>query len=160
MLQVSLFSAGEMNHVTKYHAALGGCHNYFFYIGAFNLANLLTKIPGKIVATGQALNTYGNPVEFQKEQVSADNIQKFLDNFSISHKQVGITISSVRVGSSKILQITCPEGNLEKLINALVNSFKFALKNRNDPTLRAIDDYNVNHFTSDVTWSNGFGHPR
>lgn len=51
LLQVSLFSPNSENS-NQYEHALGGGKCHYFHIGAFNIACLLAKLPGKMNIIG------------------------------------------------------------------------------------------------------------
>ncbi|PWY55172.1 hypothetical protein DGG96_13405 [Legionella qingyii] len=122
LLQVSLFSLNDTVDPIKYEHVLGGGTCHFFYIGAFNFASLLTKIPGNMEII------IPHPIPPQREQIKADNVLLFLKAFSIHHKKLGIKIISTSGGYGKNLTIELPVGNAEQLRNALSASFSFALK--------------------------------
>lgn len=125
LLQVSLFSmAIGTTDPIKYEHVLGGGNCHFFHIGAFNLASLLTKIPGNMDIT----TPY--PKNPKRELVKADNVLLFLKAYSIHHKKFGIKISSKSNAYGKILSVELPMGNSKKLCDELADSLSFALKKR------------------------------
>ena len=122
LLQVSMFTAMPSNdHSLKYDHVLGGGKCHYFYIGAFNLAALITKIPGTIEVRGNRNK------KLNKTQVKADNIELFLENFLVHHKTTGITISSSSGGYGKLLNIIIPEGDQNKLGEVLDDPYPHAL---------------------------------
>lgn len=139
LLQVSLFSLNDTLDPIKYEHVLGGGICHFFYIGAFNFASLLTKIPGSM----DIITPY--PITPKREQVKADNVLLFLKAFSIHHKKLGIKITSTSGGYGKNLAISLPEGNADKLRDALADSFSFALKERT--SIKAIGGWNDSGYT-------------
>ncbi|WP_203110779.1 hypothetical protein [Legionella bononiensis] len=121
LLQVSLFSPST-NDTQRYEHALGGGKCHFFYIGAFNLACALAKIPGPMEITAG----YGQTAK--REQLIADNVGLFLDSFSIKHQGINTTIASDSGAYGKTLTVQCPEGDSSKLQFALFDVFRFAVK--------------------------------
>lgn len=121
LLQVSLFTP-TVSEIPMYEHALGGGKCHYFYIGAFNFACLLAKIPGKM----EILGSYGHKAE--PEHLKVDNVGMFLDGFVFHHKAIGIKISSESGAYGKTLTVECPEGDSSKLREALDDSFSFALK--------------------------------
>lgn len=121
LLQVSLFTP-TVSETPLYEHALGGGKCHYFYIGAFNFACLLAKIPGKV----EILGSYGHKAE--PEHLKVDNVGMFLDGFVFHHKAIGIKISSESGAYGKTLTVECSEGDSSKLRGALDNSFSFALR--------------------------------
>ena len=121
LLQVSLFSPST-NDTQIYEHALGGGKCHFFYIGAFNLACALAKIPGPMEITAG----YGQTAT--REQLTADNVGLFLNSFSIKHQAINTTIASDSGAYGKTLTVTCSEGDSSKLQHALYDVFMFAVK--------------------------------
>ncbi len=139
LLQVSLFSLNDTMDPLKYEHVLGGGICHFFYIGAFNFASLLTKIPGNM----DIITPY--PITQKKELVKADNVLLFLKAFSIHHKKLGIKITSTSGGYGKNLTVELPEGNADELRDALADSFSFALKGR--APIKSIGGWNDSGYT-------------
>ncbi|WP_131793423.1 hypothetical protein [Legionella brunensis] len=120
-MQVSLFTPST-TEIHKYEHALGGGKCHYFHIGAFNLASLLAKIPGKMTVSA----SYGQKRE--REHLKADNIGMFLDSFKVQHHLLGITITSESGAYGKVLSVTCPEGDASNLERPLWDVFSFAVK--------------------------------
>lgn len=121
LFQVSLFS--PLND-QKYGLVLGGGKCHYFHIGAFNLASLLTKIPG-------AMEIEGNYQEKKdRVQLKADNVAMFLETFAVEHRSLGIKIDSKAGRYGKVLSIKCPEGDPIKLAEALEAVFSFCVKKK------------------------------
>ncbi len=115
LLQVSLFTPveGEEN---AYSPMLGGgvCHG--FDHEAFNLATLLTQIPGKIVIRGN-----NNSIR-DKKFLNANFVMEFISHFSFEHANIGLIISSKNSsGYGKKLHVQTPftEEQSAKLSEAL-----------------------------------------
>ena len=131
LLQVSLYTPTEDAHPVKYQHALGGGKCHYFYIGAFNLAHLLTKIPGTITVTKSLKQKQAT-----KEEVRADRVDEFLEGFKIHHKGIAMTISSTAGQYGKMLKVTIPIGadkeetrKLSKLLQgALEHPLAYAAK--------------------------------
>ncbi|CAM3057941.1 Uncharacterised protein [Legionella steigerwaltii] len=137
LLQVSLYSVtNDAIEPIKYEPVLGGGTCHFFYIGAFNLASLLTKIPGNM----EIITPY--PITPKRELVKADNVLLFLRSFSIHHKSIGIKITSKSRGYCKSLSVDLPMGDESKFCDALTDIFSFALKQ--GASLKAIGGSNWN----------------
>ncbi|KTD71045.1 hypothetical protein Lste_0369 [Legionella steelei] len=140
LLQVSLFSvAKDATESIKYEHVLGGGACHFFYIGAFNFASLLTKIPGSMDIT----TPY--PITPKRELVKADNVLLFLKSFSVHHKRIGIKITSKSNVYGKSLLVDLPMGNASKFCDALMNVFSFALKK--DAAIKAIGGWSSPGYT-------------
>lgn len=140
LLQVSLLSiTKDTTDPINYIPVLGGGNCHFFYIGAFNFASLLTKIPGRMEIS---IPFPPNP---KREFVKADNIHSFLRSYSIYHKKWGIKISSNSGFYGKNLNVVLPEGNANQFRDALTHSFSFALKK--GASLKAIDGWTDSEYT-------------
>lgn len=123
MLQVSLFSAVQASdHSIKYENMLGGGKCHAFITGAFNLAHLISKISGPMDIT------HSSNEKAERNQLNANNINLFLDGFSIHHKLSGLKISSKSSGYGKTLEVQIPQGDSSNLIMALLKTFNFAVK--------------------------------
>lgn len=131
LLQVSMLSVvQDVDLSIKYEQALGGGKCHYFYIGAFNFAHLLTKIPGLMNIT------IGQGKQVEREQVKADNVGIFLESFRVHHKNIDMKISSHSGPYGKILEAHIPVGNdideTTKLSfifkEALEHPLRFALK--------------------------------
>ncbi|WP_454781967.1 hypothetical protein [Legionella sp. WA2022007384] len=139
LLQVSLLSLNDTLEPAKYEHVLGGGTCHFFYIGAFNFASLLTKIPGDMdIETPDSTAS-------KRELVKADNVLLYLKAFSILHKKFNIKITSTSGGYGKTLIVELPIGNAERLRNALIDSLSFAL--RKPSLIRAIGGWNDSGYT-------------
>ncbi|STY83185.1 Uncharacterised protein [Legionella quateirensis] len=121
LLQVSLFSPSTKD-TQIYEHALGGGKCHYFYIGAFNLACALAKIPGPMEITA------GYGLTATREQLTTENVGLFLERFIIKHKVINTTIASDSGAYGKTLTVECPEGESSKLQFALTDLFRFAVK--------------------------------
>lgn len=120
LLQVSLFTPNDVNSKeVEYVPALGGGKCHYVDLAAFTFAELLIRIPGKIVAS----SGYGNVL---KEKFNANNIGNFLDGFRFKHNALKITINSTIGPYGKILEISFPVGDSTKLKNVLCDAYDFA----------------------------------
>ena len=126
LFQVSLFtpSVSEGDVPVKYEPALGGGDCHFFYIGAFNFASLLSKIPGK-------MEVLGNGTPRSKDDLRIDRVEQFLGSFSIFHKTLQLCIVSANSrGYGQLLTIEkSPFDDASDLATALSEElFEFALR--------------------------------
>ncbi|HGU7315425.1 TPA: hypothetical protein ACNBB3_000930 [Legionella pneumophila] len=124
LLQLSMLSPSiSINQTQKYEHVLGGGKCHYFLIGAFNFASLLAKVPGKMTVTGN------NGKQLTREQIKADNVGLFLNEFEIRHHALGITISSGSGAYGKKLSVQSPAGS-DELYKALFIKvpFEFAVK--------------------------------
>ena len=124
LLQVSLYSAAKTNDGSvRYEGVLGGGKCHFFFIGAFNLTCLISKVPGKI-----AINEERSSGPMDIKLLRIDNVECFLDSFDVHHKSMGMRIASKSGGYGKTLNVTVPEGNANALERALHDIFLFAFQ--------------------------------
>ena len=123
LLQVSFFNVTQADGASiKYEHALGGGKCHYFHVGAFNLAHLLTKIPGPIEIKANRNK------KAERNDLQLVNVEMFLDNFNVHHKRIGMSISSKSGAYGKVLSIKIPEGDSIKLTEALEHPFTFSLK--------------------------------
>ncbi|CEK10112.1 hypothetical protein [Legionella hackeliae] len=143
LLQVSLYSFNS--ELQAYEPALGGgkCHD--FYIGAFNLACLLSRIPGKLsLKVGRE--------EVDKKRLHMEGVDLFLARFTFHHKLLGLTIASDSgYGLCKVLHIETKEFDSERLTNALLDCFDFAKKKGADLDLKDIADWDSSDYNTSYT---------
>jgi hypothetical protein len=123
LLQVSLFSP-SINDTERYEHVLGGGNCHYFYIGPFNFACALAKVPGKMEISGN----HGQAIS--REQLNAGNVGLFLHEFRIKHQLTRTTIASSTGAYGKTLNVECPLGNSSRLQSALQDNafFFFAFK--------------------------------
>lgn len=121
LLQVSLFTPSVAD-TQRYEHALGGGKCHYFYIGAFNFASMIAKVPGKMTVTGN----YEAPKDVNDLKI--DNVAMFLEKFSVHHHVLGLKITSESGAYGKTLDVICPEGNPDKLRQGLDYSFSFAMR--------------------------------
>lgn len=137
LLQVSFFSVvPNSSNPIKYEPALGGGKCHVFYVGAFCLAGLLSKVPGKVMLNDKVIP------EEDKYSLSLSNVEGVLDEFTFKHVHSGIEIIQGSGGYGKTLEVKIPEGDSVKLRRELSDTFDYALKNGRG--LRSFGNYQNN----------------
>ena len=129
LLQVSLYTQVEDTDggVELYEPALGGGKCHSINIGAFNLACLLTSVPGPMCI--ELFGSRHKKIEKVREQVRMEFVGAFLHGYSITHLGVGVAISSKSNSYGYDVGVKAAEGNSDLLAGALSRVFSFAVKN-------------------------------
>lgn len=142
LLQISLFSISP-DDKDRYEPALGGGKCHSINIGAYNLAVLLSKIPGPI-EIGSAGGLRGRGV-IDPRKLRVERIGDFLAGYRFHHRHTGISIVSATQGYGQMVTMTVPEGQSEALQGPINNVFAFAFLK--DQPLDQIAGWNTNSYS-------------
>jgi len=124
LVQVSFFTPVEGVPELAYTQALGGAKCHDFFIGAFSFAMLLSRLAGR--SEIKAINEKFS----EKKFFNLHNINFYLDHFSFTHLETGITVTVQAVlHGFKGLEIKFPGDDKHILQNALAGIFGFAVSN-------------------------------
>lgn len=122
LLQVSLFYPIVTSDCIKYTQVLGGGKCHYFYVGAFNFANLLTSIPGNIKVQDSHRR---DPTP---EKFKIDFVERFLEGFSFEHSKLHIEVRMKGSGGyGKALVVKVPDDPHNLLQTALDEPLHYAL---------------------------------
>jgi len=119
LFQVSLFTPLKEDP-TRYRPRLD--QRNFFYIGAFDFARLLTRIPGQLDIKGDFHHF------IRKNQVHFDHMGLFLEQFDVYHQQLDIRVRNTMGGYGKLLFVNYPQQKSNILALRLGESFNLILK--------------------------------
>lgn len=121
LLQVSLFSlSASATEPDKFGHALSGGTCRSMNIGAFNLASLLAKLPGRIdieLLNGEKL---------KRDEIRVECIGKFMEGYQVFHRQSGVSLSSSRSAYGEYISVGIPDADTNAFESALNGIFSFA----------------------------------